>query len=51
MRTQEGQVDTDEIDVIPGMTAQVDIMTGKRTVMEFLLKPVLRAWNNSLGER
>ena len=26
-------------------------MTGKRTVMEFLLKPVLRAWNNSLGER
>jgi len=51
VRTQEGQVDTDEIDVIPGMTAQVDIMTGKRTVMEFLLKPVLRAWNNSLGER
>lgn len=51
VRTQEGQVDTDEIDVIPGMTAQVDIMTGKRTVMEFMLKPVRRAWNNSLGER
>ncbi|MEQ6918088.1 HlyD family type I secretion periplasmic adaptor subunit [Halomonas aquatica] len=40
-----------EMDVIPGMTAQVDIMTGKRTVMQYLLKPVLRAWENSMGER
>lgn len=40
-----------EMEVIPGMTAQVDIMTGKRTVMQFMLKPVLRAWSNSMGER
>lgn len=39
------------LQVIPGMTAQVDIITGKRTVMQFLLKPVLRAWRNSMGER
>ncbi len=39
------------LDVMPGMTAQVDIMTGKRTVMQYLLKPVLRAWDNSMGER
>ncbi|MGY4879031.1 HlyD family type I secretion periplasmic adaptor subunit [Vreelandella aquamarina] len=51
VRTLEGQINAEEMAVIPGMTAQVDIMTGKRTVMEFLLKPVLRAWNNSLGER
>lgn len=50
VRTQEGEVDS-ALAIIPGMTAQVDIMTGKRTVMQFLLKPVLRAWNNSLGER
>ncbi|WP_417329952.1 HlyD family type I secretion periplasmic adaptor subunit [Halomonas cupida] len=41
----------EDLDVIPGMTAQVDIVTGKRTVMQFLLKPVLRAWGNALGER
>ncbi|GGX90332.1 HlyD family type I secretion periplasmic adaptor subunit [Litchfieldella qijiaojingensis] len=50
VRTQAGEVGSD-LAVIPGMTAQVDIMTGKRTVMQFLLKPVMRAWNDSLGER
>ena len=42
---------TNSLQVIPGMTAQVDIITGKRTVMQFLLKPVLRAWRDSMGER
>jgi adhesin transport system membrane fusion protein len=54
VRTTESQSDmpeTADIAVIPGMTAQVDILTGKRTIMQFLLKPVLRAWNNALGER
>jgi len=51
VRTVEEQQIDSEIQVIPGMTAQVDIMTGKRTVMEYLLKPVLRAWDNALGER
>jgi len=37
--------------IIPGMTAQVDIMTGKRTVLQYLLKPVLRATSNALSER
>jgi adhesin transport system membrane fusion protein len=41
----------DSLQVIPGMTAQVDIITGKRTVMQFLLKPILRAWRDSMGER
>jgi adhesin transport system membrane fusion protein len=31
-----------ELPVIPGMTAVVDILTGERTVAEYLLKPVLR---------
>ncbi|SEL47293.1 HlyD family type I secretion periplasmic adaptor subunit [Halomonas daqiaonensis] len=51
VRTVDKKQIDDDIQVIPGMTAQVDIITGKRTVMQYLLKPVLRAWNNSMGER
>lgn len=39
------------LQVIPGMTAQVDILTGKRSVLAYLLKPILRAKSNSLSER
>lgn len=31
-----------EVEIIPGMVATVDIITGHRTVLEYLLKPVLR---------
>ncbi|TFH86738.1 HlyD family type I secretion periplasmic adaptor subunit [Billgrantia azerbaijanica] len=51
VRTLEGESLDSDLQVIPGMTAEVDIMTGKRTVMQFLLKPVLRAWRDSMGER
>jgi membrane fusion protein, adhesin transport system len=37
--------------VIPGMVAQVDILTGKRSVLTYLLKPILRAKQNALTER
>jgi len=37
--------------IIPGMMAQVDILTGKRTVLMYLLKPILRTTSNALGER
>jgi len=37
--------------IIPGMVAQVDIMTGKKTVLSYLLKPVLRAKYNAMTER
>ncbi len=37
--------------IIPGMVAQVDILTGKTTVLSYLLKPVLRARANALTER
>ena len=37
--------------VIPGMVAQVDILTGKKSVLAYLLKPVLRAKANALTER
>lgn len=37
--------------IIPGMTTQVDIVTGKRTVLMYLLKPLLRAKATALSER
>ncbi|MGR5210894.1 HlyD family type I secretion periplasmic adaptor subunit [Vibrio rotiferianus] len=39
-----------DLPIIPGMTASVDIITGKRTVLEYLLKPILSAKNNALKE-
>ena len=41
----------DKLPIIPGMVAQVDILTGKKTVLAYLLKPVLRAQANALSER
>jgi len=37
--------------IIPGMTLQLDVLTGKRTVLSYLLKPILRAKANALSER
>lgn len=42
---------TQRLAVIPGMTAQLDVMTGKKTVLSYLLKPLLRAKGNALSER
>ena len=37
--------------IIPGMTAEVDILTGNKTVMSYLLKPVLKGKAYALSER
>lgn len=39
------------LEIIPGMTATVDILTGQKTVLDYLLKPVLRARERALRER
>lgn len=41
----------EKIDVQPGMTAQVEIKTGKRTVLAYLTKPITKTLSESLGER
>lgn len=41
----------DKIEVIPGMTAKVEIITGERTVMQYLLKPLRRVSSEALVER
>lgn len=37
--------------IIPGMVAEVDIITGKKTILSYLLKPVLRAKSAAMTER
>ncbi len=37
--------------IIPGMTVQVDILTGKKTIMDYLLKPILKTKELAFRER
>lgn len=37
--------------IIPGMTAEVDILTGRKSVLSYLLKPVLKTQAYALSER
>jgi len=37
--------------IIPGMTASADIITGKKTVMEYILKPILKSKQYVFSER
>jgi membrane fusion protein, adhesin transport system len=41
----------DKLPIIPGMVAQVDILTGKKTILSYLLKPVLKAKSYAFSER
>jgi len=45
LRTERSHLGTDEkpLLIIPGMVASVDIITGKKTVLSYLLKPIIRA--------
>ena len=40
-----------KIDVLPGMTATVDIRTGQRTLLMYLLKPITRTFSEAFHER
>ncbi len=50
LSNQLGQNQTD-ISIIPGMVASVDILTGKKSVLDYLLKPINKARNEALRER
>lgn len=41
---------SDEIKVIPGMIAVVDVSSGERTVLEYLLKPILKIRDQAFRE-
>lgn len=40
-----------KLDILPGMTAQIDIKTGSRSVLEYMLKPIRKTLFNAFGER
>jgi adhesin transport system membrane fusion protein len=41
----------ENLPIIPGMVAQVDIITGQKSILSYLLKPVLKAKQAAFGER
>ena len=47
VKTQSGHM----LDILPGMTAQVDIRTGERSLLNYLLKPIRKTLSESMGER
>lgn len=53
LRTHETELKRkgEVLPIIPGMVASVDILTGKKTVMEYILKPFIKTLNNALSER
>ncbi len=50
VRTLEPSMGVD-MPIIPGMTVELDILTGKKTILAYLMKPVLRAKQYALTER
>ena len=53
LRTKQNHLGNKEkpLPIIPGMVVSVDILTGKKTILSYLLKPVLRAQSTALRER
>lgn len=41
----------EDLTIISGMQAEVDIITGKKTVLEYLIKPIIRGANRAFTER
>lgn len=51
VRTTKPGFGDQNLPIIPGMVAEVDILTGKKSVLSYLLKPVLKAKSVALTER
>ncbi len=51
--TKRNHLGTEEhpLQIIPGMTASVDIVTGQKTVMQYILKPILKSKQYVFSER
>ena len=41
----------EKLPIIPGMIASVDIITGQKSILDFILKPILKTKDNALHER
>jgi len=51
VRTLSTNIGPKNLPIIPGMVAEVDILTGKKSVLAYLMKPILRAKATAMTER
>lgn len=53
VRTDKNHLGTDDapLPITPGMVAETEIITGRKTIMEYLMKPVLRTRDRAFRER
>lgn len=53
LRTNRSHLGTDEkpLLIIPGMVASVDIITGKKSILSYLLKPIIKSRAEAMHER
>ena len=55
VRTEKSSLGHDRdgelLEIIPGMVAEVDVLTGRKTVLQYLLRPINRAKQRALRER
>lgn len=54
VRTEESSLEKEDgtqMPIIPGMLTSVDVITGKRSILEYILNPILRAKESALRER
>lgn len=53
VRTDKAHLEKDGriLPIIPGMIAEVDILSGKKTIMQYLIKPITRMRHEALRER
>lgn len=54
VRTEQSALEAGDgatLPISPGMVAQVDILTGRKTVLDYLLRPLRRAQSEALRER
>ena len=53
VQTDKNYLGTKEhpLNIIPGMTVSVDIVTGKKTIMQYILKPILKSKQYVFSER
>lgn len=53
VQTEKNYLEKDgtRLPIIPGMITTVDIITGKKSILDFILKPILKTKANALHER
>jgi len=41
----------EELKIMPGMVADVNVVTGKKSIFDFIFKPIIKTYKNALHER